>query len=183
LEEEEAMEEEYSEDEMGDFLVEADDEVDEDGNLIRKAKKKKKKQSSTVKGVTSYALSEAQDIFGDTSDLMDLYNSRRKSVATEEAEVRVHLASVMYAAAWIVLRCRGCSVALRGCLGGGYSNHGLGCIIQPMKQPHLAVSYEVHCPPARIPPRGLPGHGAGYCPGGARSSESPSATRPKEPRG
>jgi len=84
------MEEEYSEDEMGDFLVEADDEVDDDGNLIRKAKKKKKKQASGVKGVTSYALSEAQDIFGDTTDLMDLYNSRRKGLATEEAEVRVH---------------------------------------------------------------------------------------------
>jgi hypothetical protein len=75
MEEEEAMEEEFSEDEMGDFLVEADDEVDDDGNLIRKAKKKKKKQPA-VKGVTSYALSEAQDIFGDTTDLMELYNSR-----------------------------------------------------------------------------------------------------------
>lgn len=113
------MEEEYSEDEMGDFLVEADDEVDEDGNLIRKAKKKKKKQSSAVKGVTSYALSEAQDIFGDTTDLMELYNSRRKSLATDEAEVHAHLACVLCSPAWMVLQCRVYSRRLHhdACLG------------------------------------------------------------------
>lgn len=38
------------EDEMDDFLVEDGDEVDEQGNLIRKGRKKKKRQP-TIKGV------------------------------------------------------------------------------------------------------------------------------------
>ncbi|CAI5486870.1 unnamed protein product [Closterium sp. Naga37s-1] len=68
LEEEDGEEEEEEEDEMADFIVEGGvDDTDEHGRRRRK----KKKKGTRMPGVTSEALLEAQDIFGDVADLLE----------------------------------------------------------------------------------------------------------------
>ncbi|XP_011041352.1 PREDICTED: transcription elongation factor SPT6-like isoform X3 [Populus euphratica] len=56
------------EDEMADFIV---DEDDEDGTLVRR-KKLKKKKSRQASGASSSALQEAQEIFGDVDELIQM---------------------------------------------------------------------------------------------------------------
>ncbi|CAI5985380.1 unnamed protein product [Closterium sp. NIES-64] len=68
LEEEDGEEDEEEEDEMADFIVEGGvDDTDEHGRRRRK----KKKKGTRMPGVTSEALLEAQDIFGDVADLLE----------------------------------------------------------------------------------------------------------------
>ncbi|KAJ4980659.1 hypothetical protein NE237_031496 [Protea cynaroides] len=74
-EEEEQPEEEDDadigeEDEMADFIVEEEEEFDETGAPVRR-KKPKRKKSRQAPGVSSAALQEAHDIFGDVEDLLD----------------------------------------------------------------------------------------------------------------
>ncbi|CAL9765594.1 unnamed protein product [Musa acuminata subsp. burmannicoides] len=76
-EEEEQQEEEEEdadimgeEDEMADFIVDEED-VDETGAVVRK-KKLKKKKSRQAPGVSSSALQEAHEIFGDVDELLML---------------------------------------------------------------------------------------------------------------
>uniref|UniRef100_A0A1D1YSQ9 Transcription elongation factor spt6 n=1 Tax=Anthurium amnicola TaxID=1678845 RepID=A0A1D1YSQ9_9ARAE len=74
-EEEEQVEEEEDadigeEDEMADFIVDEED-VDENGAPMRR-KKTKKKKSRQVLGVSSSALQEAHEIFGDVDELLAL---------------------------------------------------------------------------------------------------------------
>ena len=70
---------------MNDFIVDEEDELDEQGNVIRR--KEKKKRQSNIKGISGYALSEAQEIFGDTTDLLEMYQERKKQREQAEAEV------------------------------------------------------------------------------------------------
>ncbi|XP_023537141.1 transcription elongation factor SPT6 homolog isoform X2 [Cucurbita pepo subsp. pepo] len=82
-EEEEQPEEEEDadigdEDEMADFIV--DEEVDEDGAPLRRRKLKKKK-SRQAPGVSSTALQEAHEIFGDVDELLQL---RKRELDTHE---------------------------------------------------------------------------------------------------
>eukprot|EP00959_Pyramimonas_sp_CCMP1952_P084842 1774234-Pyramimonas_sp.AAC.1 len=70
---------------MNDFIVDEDDELDEQGNVIRR--KEKKKRQSSIHGITGYALSEAQEIFGDTTDLLEMYQERKKQREQVEAEI------------------------------------------------------------------------------------------------
>lgn len=70
------------EDEMADFIV---DEVDEDGEPVRKKKTKKKKVVSTTGVVSSHALREAQEIFGDVTGLLEEYEQMKEARAAEEA--------------------------------------------------------------------------------------------------
>ncbi|KAG2618420.1 transcription elongation factor SPT6 homolog isoform X3 [Panicum virgatum] len=67
------------EDEMADFIVE-EDEIDGNGQVVRR-KKFKKKVPRQAAGVSSSALQEAQDIFGDVDDLL----ARRKQEMEREA--------------------------------------------------------------------------------------------------
>uniref|UniRef100_A0A6N2KU44 Spt6 acidic N-terminal domain-containing protein n=1 Tax=Salix viminalis TaxID=40686 RepID=A0A6N2KU44_SALVM len=70
-EEQEEVEEDADigdEDEMADFIV---DEDDEDGTLVRR-KKLKKKKSRQASGASSSALQEAQEIFGDVDELIQM---------------------------------------------------------------------------------------------------------------
>ncbi|GJP64948.1 hypothetical protein CLOP_g21880 [Closterium sp. NIES-67] len=67
-EDDEDGEDEEEEDEMADFIVEGGvDDTDEHGRRRRK----KKKKGMRMPGVTSEALLEAQDIFGDVADLLE----------------------------------------------------------------------------------------------------------------
>lgn len=60
------------EDDMADFIVsESEDEVDGDGVRVRRVKAKKKKHRQAP-GVPSSALQEAQDIFGDVDELLNI---------------------------------------------------------------------------------------------------------------
>ncbi|KAM5550549.1 transcription elongation factor SPT6 [Rosa sericea] len=68
-EEEPAEAEDDGEDEMADFIV--DEEFDEAGVPVRQ-KKLKKKKSRQAPGVSSSALQEAHDIFGDVDELLQL---------------------------------------------------------------------------------------------------------------
>lgn len=61
---------EHDEDEMADFIVD-EEEVDEDGIPIKR-KKVKQKKSRQAPGVSSSALQEAHDIFGDVEELIKL---------------------------------------------------------------------------------------------------------------
>lgn len=70
------------EDEMADFIV---DEVDEDGEPVRRKKTKKKKVVSTTGVVSSHALREAQEIFGDVTGLLEEYEQMKDARAAEEA--------------------------------------------------------------------------------------------------
>eukprot|EP00898_Chlorokybus_atmophyticus_P008664 jgi/Chlat1/879/Chrsp107S01340 len=75
-------EEEDLEDEMADFIVDGD--VDEQGRLIRKKKKKNRGPSQ----VSSYAVQEAQEIFGDVSELLELRASQAApGEVSEESEL------------------------------------------------------------------------------------------------
>ncbi|XP_010528633.1 PREDICTED: transcription elongation factor SPT6 homolog [Tarenaya hassleriana] len=80
--EEELVEEEDIEigddDEMADFIVE-EDELDEHGAPVRR--KKVRKKSRQAPGVSSSALQEAADIFGDVEELLKL---RKKGLASNE---------------------------------------------------------------------------------------------------
>ncbi|XP_011040704.1 PREDICTED: transcription elongation factor SPT6-like isoform X1 [Populus euphratica] len=79
-EEQEEVEEDVDigdEDEMADFIV---DEDDDDGTLVRR-KKLKKKKSQQASGVSSYALQEAQEIFGDVDELIQI---RRQGLESSE---------------------------------------------------------------------------------------------------
>ncbi|KAJ6747676.1 TRANSCRIPTION ELONGATION FACTOR SPT6 [Salix koriyanagi] len=70
-EEQEEVEEDADigdEDEMADFIV---DEDDDDGTQVRR-KKLKKKKSRQASGVSSSALQEAQEIFGDVDELIQI---------------------------------------------------------------------------------------------------------------
>ncbi|XP_031382982.1 transcription elongation factor SPT6 homolog [Punica granatum] len=83
-EEEEQIEEDEDgdigeDDEMADFIVD-EEEVDENGAPIRRRKIKRKK-SRQAPGVSSSALEEAHEIFGDVDDLLQL---RRQSIQTSE---------------------------------------------------------------------------------------------------
>ncbi|XP_039837734.1 transcription elongation factor SPT6 homolog isoform X2 [Panicum virgatum] len=75
----EAEEPDDDEDEMADFIVE-EDEIDGNGQVVRRKKFKKKVPRQTA-GVSSSALQEAQDIFGDVDDLL----ARRKQEMEREA--------------------------------------------------------------------------------------------------
>ncbi|KAF8715916.1 hypothetical protein HU200_026878 [Digitaria exilis] len=75
----EENEEPDDEDEMADFIVE-EDEIDGNGQVVRR-KKFKKKVPRQAAGVSSSALQEAQDIFGDVDDLL----ARRKQEIEREA--------------------------------------------------------------------------------------------------
>ncbi|CAN6341552.1 unnamed protein product, partial [Urochloa humidicola] len=66
------------EDEMADFIVD-EEEIDGNGQVVRK--KVKKKVPRQAAGVSSSALQEAQDIFGDVDDLL----ARRKQELEREA--------------------------------------------------------------------------------------------------
>lgn len=70
--EEEEEEDLGEEDEMADFIVD-EEEVDENGLPVRR-KKSKKRMPRQAPGISSSALQEAQDIFGDVDELL----SRRK---------------------------------------------------------------------------------------------------------
>ncbi|KAL9361261.1 hypothetical protein Peur_044046 [Populus x canadensis] len=79
-EEQEEVEEDADigdEDEMADFIV---DEDDDDGTLVRR-KKLKKKKSQQASGVSSSALQEAQEIFGDVDELIQI---RRQGLESSE---------------------------------------------------------------------------------------------------
>ncbi|CAL9209230.1 transcription elongation factor SPT6 homolog [Musa acuminata AAA Group] len=86
-EEEEQPEEEEEadiigeEDEMADFIVDEED-VDETGAVVRK-KKPKKKMSRQAPGVSSSALQEAHEIFGDVDELLML---RKQGLAAVSAD-------------------------------------------------------------------------------------------------
>ncbi|XP_057817210.1 transcription elongation factor SPT6-like isoform X2 [Cryptomeria japonica] len=71
--EEEEEEDMGEEDEMADFIVD-EEEVDENGLPVRRRRKSKKRISRQAPGISSIALQEAQDIFGDVDELL----SRRK---------------------------------------------------------------------------------------------------------
>ncbi|XP_042510385.1 transcription elongation factor SPT6 homolog isoform X2 [Macadamia integrifolia] len=58
------------EDEMADFIVHEEEEFDENGAPVRR-KKPKRKKLRQAPGVSSAALQEAHDIFGDVEDLLD----------------------------------------------------------------------------------------------------------------
>ncbi|CAK7339903.1 unnamed protein product [Dovyalis caffra] len=83
-EEQEEVEEDADigdEDEMADFIV---DEDDEDGTLVRR-KKLKKKKSRQASGVSSSALQEAQEIFGDVDELIQI---RKQGLESSEWKER-----------------------------------------------------------------------------------------------
>ncbi|KAM7257034.1 hypothetical protein ACFE04_012775 [Oxalis oulophora] len=87
-EEEEQVEEEEDgdmgeEDEMADFIVD-EEEVDEDGAPVRRRKVKRKK-SRQGSGPSSYALQEAQEIFGDVDELLQL---RKQGLDSDEWKER-----------------------------------------------------------------------------------------------
>ncbi|RWW27585.1 hypothetical protein BHE74_00012559 [Ensete ventricosum] len=69
------------EDEMADFIVDEED-VDETGAVVRK-KKPKKKMSRQAPGVSSSALQEAHEIFGDVDELLML---RKQGLAAVSAD-------------------------------------------------------------------------------------------------
>ncbi|XP_021745917.1 transcription elongation factor SPT6 homolog [Chenopodium quinoa] len=64
------------EDDMADFIVSEDD-MDADGVPVRRVNKNKKKKHRQAGGVPSSSLQEAQDIFGDVEELLDM---RRKTL-------------------------------------------------------------------------------------------------------
>lgn len=69
-EEEPAEAEDDGDDEMADFIV--DEEFDETGVPVNRQRKLKKKKSRQPAGVSSSALQEAHDIFGDVDELLQL---------------------------------------------------------------------------------------------------------------
>ncbi|KDP29489.1 hypothetical protein JCGZ_19328 [Jatropha curcas] len=87
-EEEQAEEEEDGdigeEDEMADFIV--DEEVDENGAPMRR-KKLKRKKSRQAPGVTSSAIQEAQELFGDVDDF--LLRRKQELESSEWKETRL----------------------------------------------------------------------------------------------
>ncbi|OAY44576.1 transcription elongation factor SPT6 homolog isoform X1 [Manihot esculenta] len=72
------------EDEMADFIV--DEEVDENGAPMRRTKLKRKK-SRQAPGVTSSAIQEAQELFGDVDDF--LLRRKRELESSEWKETRL----------------------------------------------------------------------------------------------
>ncbi|XP_062180009.1 transcription elongation factor SPT6 homolog isoform X2 [Phragmites australis] len=89
LEEDQQAEEvevvEDEDDEMADFIVE--DEIDENGQVVRK-KKIKKKLPRQAAGVSSSALQEAHDIFGDVDDLLALRKQDLEREAANSGDLR-----------------------------------------------------------------------------------------------
>ncbi|KAL2645408.1 hypothetical protein R1flu_012995 [Riccia fluitans] len=83
-EEEEDIGEE--EDEMADFIVD-EEEPEDDGQPFRRKKTKKKKAPRSAPGISSYALQEAQDIFGDVSALLD--ERRQRELDAQKAEMEL----------------------------------------------------------------------------------------------
>ncbi|GLT95648.1 hypothetical protein SLE2022_133160 [Rubroshorea leprosula] len=88
-EEEERIEEEYAdigdEDEMADFIVD-EEEVDEHGDPVRR-KKLKRKKSRQAPGVSSSALQEAHEIFGDVDELLLLRKQGLDSAEWRESRL------------------------------------------------------------------------------------------------
>ncbi|GKV29000.1 hypothetical protein SLEP1_g37984 [Rubroshorea leprosula] len=88
-EEEEHIEEEYAdigdEDEMADFIVD-EEEVDEHGDPVRR-KKLKRKKSRQAPGVSSSALQEAHEIFGDVDELLLLRKQGLDSAEWRESRL------------------------------------------------------------------------------------------------
>ncbi|CAD6343409.1 unnamed protein product [Miscanthus lutarioriparius] len=74
------------EDEMADFIVE-EDEIDGNGQVVRR-KKFKKKVPRQAAGVSSSALQEAQDIFGDVDELLALRKQELEREAANSVELR-----------------------------------------------------------------------------------------------
>ncbi|KAG0518636.1 hypothetical protein BDA96_09G193000 [Sorghum bicolor] len=74
------------EDEMADFIVE-EDEIDGNGQVVRR-KKYKKKVPRQAAGVSSSALQEAQDIFGDVDELLALRKQELEREAANSSELR-----------------------------------------------------------------------------------------------
>ncbi|KAJ1271237.1 hypothetical protein BS78_06G113500 [Paspalum vaginatum] len=74
------------EDEMADFIVE-EDEIDGNGQVVRR-KKFKKKVPRQAAGVSSSALQEAQDIFGDVDELLALRKQELEREAANSGELR-----------------------------------------------------------------------------------------------
>lgn len=74
------------EDEMADFIVE-EDEIDGNGQVVRR-KKFKKKVPRQAAGVSSSALQEAQDIFGDVDELLALRKQELEREAANSGESR-----------------------------------------------------------------------------------------------
>ncbi|CAD6271717.1 unnamed protein product [Miscanthus lutarioriparius] len=74
------------EDEMADFIVE-EDEIDGNGQVVRR-KKFKKKVPRQAAGVSSSALQEAQDIFGDVDELLALRKQELEREAANSSELR-----------------------------------------------------------------------------------------------
>ncbi|XP_008649818.1 transcription elongation factor SPT6 homolog isoform X2 [Zea mays] len=74
------------EDEMADFIVE-EDEIDGNGQVVRR-KKFKKKVPRQAAGVSSSALQEAQDIFGDVDELLALRKQELEREALNSGELR-----------------------------------------------------------------------------------------------
>ncbi|EFJ08665.1 hypothetical protein SELMODRAFT_447972 [Selaginella moellendorffii] len=85
-EEEQGEDDLGEEDEMADFIVD-EDETDENGQLVRTKRPKKKKYSRQAPGISSSALQEAQEIFGDVSQLLE---DRRIRVSEAEREEGAH---------------------------------------------------------------------------------------------
>ncbi|BBN03708.1 transcription elongation factor SPT6 [Marchantia polymorpha subsp. ruderalis] len=88
-EEEEPEEEEEigeEEDEMADFIVD-EEELEDDGQPFRRKKTKKKKAPRQAPGISSFALQEAQDIFGDVSGLLE--ERRQREMDAQKAEMEV----------------------------------------------------------------------------------------------
>ncbi|KAL1352205.1 hypothetical protein HN51_016203 [Arachis hypogaea] len=91
VEEEEQGEEEEEDadigedDEMADFIVD-EDVMDENGDLVRRRKLKRKK-TRQAPGVSSSALQEAQELFGDVEEL--LQNRKHKLESNEYRETRL----------------------------------------------------------------------------------------------
>ncbi|CAM6129610.1 unnamed protein product [Calypogeia fissa] len=86
-EEEEPEEEEEigeEDDEMADFIVD-EEEGDDEGQPFRRKKAKKKKAPRQAPGISSFALQEAQDIFGDVSALLDA--RRQQELENQKAEM------------------------------------------------------------------------------------------------
>ncbi|WVZ99059.1 hypothetical protein U9M48_044413 [Paspalum notatum var. saurae] len=74
------------EDEMADFIVE-EDEIDGNGQVVRR-KKFKKKVPQQAAGVSSSALQEAQDIFGDVDELLALRKQELEREAANLGELK-----------------------------------------------------------------------------------------------
>uniref|UniRef100_A0A0D9UXY2 Transcription elongation factor spt6 n=1 Tax=Leersia perrieri TaxID=77586 RepID=A0A0D9UXY2_9ORYZ len=75
------------EDEMAGFIVD-EDEIDANGQVVKRSKGKGKKQRRPAAGVSSSALQEAHDIFGDVDELLALRKQELERDAANSAEMR-----------------------------------------------------------------------------------------------